>query len=215
MRLLSALLVLAGTLSFARELPNLDAFTASTTELPLPESTKRFEGVVTSTERRLGVPTFFWAAPPPEGSRSPRDLGLSVEQAARRYLFAHAGLYRANPAELAEGALVRLHDTGEGVIIASFEKRVNGVSVFRDRLNVAMNRKLELVALSGYLPPVALKEARFKLAAPTALASAWFDLLGAPVESTRFLEGALDEAGFRRARFGRVKAARSATYSPS
>ncbi len=198
MRLIAALLVFAGTTSFARDLPNLDAFTSSTVTRPLPDAASTFDGVVTGTEPRLGVPTFFWAAPPAPGTRSPRDLGLNIEQAARRYLFAHAGLYRADAAELAEAALVHLHDTGEGVIIASFEKRVNGVSVFRDRLNVALNPRLELVALSGYLSPASMKQSRFKLAAPTALASAWFDLLGSPVESTRFHEGSLDEAGFRR-----------------
>ena len=92
MRLLIAFLTLAGTTSFSRELPNLDAFTSSTSVRPLPDTANTFDGVVTSTEPRLGVPTFFWAAPPPEGSRSPRALGLSIEQAARRYLFAHAGL---------------------------------------------------------------------------------------------------------------------------
>ena len=197
MRQLPAVLLAIATVSFARELPNVDAFASSKVVRPLPGNSKSFDGHVASVEQRLGVPTFFWAAPPPEGTRSPRDLGLTTEQAARRYLFAHAGLYRTSPGELAEAPMVRLHDTGHGAIIASFEKRISGVSVFRDRLHVAMNRNLELVALSGYLTPAALKRGDFKLAAPTALASAWFDLQGAPVESPLFIEGSVDEAGYR------------------
>lgn len=191
---LPALLLLAATSVLARELPNLDAFASSTTIRPPPPNDA--DGLVSQFEPRLGVPTFFWAAPPSPTARSPRDQGVSIEQAARRYLFAHAKLYRAEPAQLAESALVRLHDTGQGVIIASFEKRVGGVSVFRDRLHVAMNQRLELVALSGYLSPAELEpQAGFKLTASTALGVAALDLAGAPME---FHQGSLDEAGFRR-----------------
>ncbi|MDP2269894.1 MAG: myxosortase-dependent M36 family metallopeptidase [Archangium sp.] len=195
MRHLPALLLLGATASFAFEQPNLDAFTASKELRALPDGA--FDGHVSSIEPRLGVPTFFWAAPPAPGTRSPRDSGLTAEQAARRHLFAHAGLYRAAAAQLAESTLVQLHDTGQGAIVASFEKRVGGVSVFRDRLHVAMNQRLELVALSGYLSPAQVKQGEFKLAAPTAFASAWSNLLGTPVDSSRFIEGQLDEAGFR------------------
>ena len=192
---LPGLLLLAATASLARELPNFDAFTSSTTVRAAPAAVA--DGHVASVEPRLGVPTFFWAAPA-SSARSLRDQGLSVEQAARQHLFSHAALYRAEPAALAESALVRLHDTGQGVIIASFERRMGGVSVFRDRLHVAMNQRLELVALSGYLSPAALKQPSFRLAAPTAFATAWLDLVGTPVESVSFHAGALDEAGFQR-----------------
>ncbi|MDP1827466.1 MAG: myxosortase-dependent M36 family metallopeptidase [Archangium sp.] len=193
MRLLPALILIASA-AFARDLPNVDAFLDSTGVRPAPSG----DGHIASVEPRLGVPTFFWAAPPAPGTRSPRDQGLGIEQAARRYLFTHAAMYRAEPAQLAEAALVRLHDTGQGAIIASFEKRVGGVSVFRDRLHVAMNQRLELVALSGYLSPASLKSGDFKLTAPTALATSWFSLLGTPVESFQFVEGSIDQAGFRR-----------------
>ena len=137
MRTFSAFVLIA-TASLGKDLPNFDAFASSKTVRGLSASPSAFDGHVASIEPRLGVPTFFWAAPSPPGTPSPRKLGLDIEQAARRYLFAHAGLYRAQPAELAESPMVRLHDTGHGVIIATFEKRVGGVSVFRDRLHVAM-----------------------------------------------------------------------------
>ena len=59
------------------------------------------EGRVSTTEPRLGVPTFFWAAQTP-APRSFRDMGLSPEQAARRHLFTHGELYRQDPKQLAE-----------------------------------------------------------------------------------------------------------------
>lgn len=191
------LLLLLASTALARELPNVDAFLDAKTTRALPDTTA-FDGHVSGVEERLGVPTFFWAAPPRAGTRSFRAQGLSPEQAARRHLFTHAGLYRALPAQLAEASLVRLHDTGQGALIATFEKRVSGVSVFRDRLNVAMNQQLELVALTGYLSPATAKDAEFKLTAATAFAAAWLALTGAPIESFHFREGALDEAGFRR-----------------
>lgn len=195
MRHLPALLLFGATASFAFEQPNLDAFTASKEVRALTDGA--FGGHVTSLEPRLGVPTFFWAEPPAAGTSSPRDSGLTAEQAARRHLFTHARLYRARSAQLAESTLVHLHDTGQGVVIASFEKRVGGVSVFRDRLHVAMNQRLELISLSGYLSPSEVKQGEFKLTAPSAFASAWLNLLGTPVDSSRFVEGQLDEAGFR------------------
>lgn len=90
MRLLSALVLIASS-AFARDLPNVDAFLKS----PVVRPAIAGDGHVASVEPRLGVPTFFWAAPPAPGTRSPRDQGLTIEQAARRHLFTHAALYRA------------------------------------------------------------------------------------------------------------------------
>lgn len=115
MRHLPALLLFGATASFAFEKPNLDAFTASKELRALTDAAS--EGHVTSLEPRLGVPTFFWAAPPAPGARAPRDAGLTAEQAARQYLFSHAGLYRTGAAQLAEAFLVQLHDTGQGAIV--------------------------------------------------------------------------------------------------
>lgn len=198
MRLFSTFVVCLASAAFAAGAPeNFDAFTASPPSTALPSAANDVPGHVAHVEQRLGVPTFFWAAPS-TAPRSFRDQGLTPEQAARRYLLAHAALYRTDAVSLAESPVVRLHDAGQGAIIVSFEKRLGGVPVFRDRLHVVMNQRLELVALTGYLSPHAAPRATFKLAANTALATALLDLSGAAVDPRDFRDGSIDDAGYRR-----------------
>lgn len=85
---------------------------------------------------------------------------------------------------------MHLHDRGEGAVIASFERRVGGVPVFRDRLHVVMDQRLQLIALSGALAPVPAGKGAWRLAPTTAVAAALGDL--AP---TAHLADALRELG--------------------
>src|SRR5205823_5364608 len=137
------------------------------------------------SEARLGVPTFYWA----DRDASPAlvKTGITAEQAARRYLFANASLYRLSSAQLAEAALDEVHDIGKGGIIATFHKVDGGVPVFRDRIHVLMDRDFRLVAITGYLTPYKWNAAKdpFQLAHPTAIASALADLTGARVEPSQ------------------------------
>lgn len=155
-------------------------------------------GRISTFERRLGVPTFFWPARDGHGLRS---LKISPEQAARRYLFAYAELYRAQPSALAESRLSRLHDTGTGAIVAAFQRDVAGVRVFNDELKVVMNHELELIALTGYLTPVRKLLGDFQLGSEAAIDSGWQQLTGAPlgVELRRL---PTDDAGFERFQAG-------------
>ncbi len=202
------LLLLASSPALARTRPELDLFLASEVDLPLvaehtltPDTRARVElGQVAHMERRLGVPTFFWTG---RTAHSPswREVGLTPEQAARRYLYDYAELYRFSPSELAEARLSRVHDLGEGVVIVSFEREVNGVPVFRDSLRVAMNQRLEAVALTGYLTPGALSPARqppaFSITAQAAIAEAFLDLTGARVLPTTLLPGPRQDGGWQ------------------
>lgn len=65
MRPLCALVLIASA-AFARDLPNVDAFLDSTVVRPAIAG----DGHVASIEPRLGVPSFFWAAPPAPGRGS-------------------------------------------------------------------------------------------------------------------------------------------------
>ena len=135
----------------------IDAFSeAPATDLPIADG----PGVVAHHETRNGLPTFIWAEPAPPL----RLLGLSPEQAARRYLWAYAPRYRTAPAVLAGAPLAHLHDTGDGAIIASFERP----EVFGERLTVVMDRQLRAVALTGYLTPGQLPRTPPRLTAETA-----------------------------------------------
>lgn len=143
-------------------------------------------GQVTSTEPRYGVPTAFWASRPAPGTRSFRAMGLSPEQAARRYLWTHAEIYRGEPSRWAEAKVGNVHDLHDGgAVIVSFQQRVQGVPVFRDEIKVVMTSELQLVALMGYLTPAVKPLGSFQLAPESAIASAFVDLTGQGLETNR------------------------------
>jgi large repetitive protein len=187
------------------ELAPYDAFISSKAQRPLKldglskETAERVaKGRISSVERRLGVPTFFW---PARDGKGLRELQLTAEQAARRYLFAYGELYRTTPGSLADARLYRLHDLGYGAIVAQFQKDALGVKVFNDEIKVVMNQQLELIAISGYLTPMRRVLGDFSLAQQTAIDLAYQQLRG------QGLEGALsplerDEAGFDRYQLG-------------
>lgn len=176
-RTLLVLVALAGATALAGQ--DVDAFLSQPGERPAPAWPS---GAVTSTEPRLGVPTFFWAAPV-RGGRSLRAQGLSAVEAARRHLVEHAALYRGTAAQWASAEATRVHDTGQGAVIVAFEQRVQGVRVFRDEVKAVMDRELSLVALSGYLTPERAPKGRFALSAATAVAAAWQADTGTLVEA--------------------------------
>ncbi|MCC6332647.1 MAG: M36 family metallopeptidase [Myxococcales bacterium] len=162
-----ALSCLAGVQALAQD--SLDAFGSVPAERPVVAWPS---GQVTATERRLGVPTFFWASPH-HASRTPRAVGLSATEAARQHLLAHVALYRGSPPQWAAAEVAHVHDTGQGAVIVAFQQRVDGVRIFRDELKVVMDRELNLVALSGYLTPELKALGAFALTATSAVATAW------------------------------------------
>src|SRR5688572_8244991 len=131
----AAALTLVSSLAFAEvDLPSYDAFLESPVrqEIDLkamPEAVAF--GRISATEPRHGVPTFFWAGRDGKGLKA---LGITAEQAARRYLFTYAPLYRATGPALAETRLRALHDIGTGAIVAAFQRDEGGVKVFNDEL---------------------------------------------------------------------------------
>lgn len=184
-QLLTCLLLAVSGVALAAP-PEFDTFLSERAERPVPElrtfptSADRYayEGQVSSTEPRLGVPTFFWAWRQP-GVRSMRAMGLSPAQAARRHLADHAGLYRTTAGHLAEAHISRVHDLGDdGAVVVTFQQDVRGVRVFRDEVKVIMTAQLELVAISGALTPQLKPLGDFDLAADTALTAAYQDLAG-------------------------------------
>lgn len=194
--MLSAGLVLVTAHAFAAmpthaERPPLDAFLSRTEVKSLPDARGFSPGAraafaaghVSSTEPRYGVPTFFWSSRPAPGARTFRAMGLSPEQAARRFLFSHAELYRAEPSRWAEAKVTGVHDLRDGgAVIVSFQQQPGGVRVFRDELRVVMTGELELVALAGYLTPEVKARGDFALTSESALAVAFQDLTGRGLE---------------------------------
>lgn len=183
----------------ARALPPLGAETQSLVDL----------GFVSRVEPRLGVPSTFFAMrlgpAAPSWSRAP----MNRVEAARRYLLEYAPLYRLGGREVASLRATRTHDAGEGAVVVSFTREVNGVPLFRDALHVVMTQKNELVALTGSLNPNAAHDeaADFRLLASTALQVAALDALGRPLEATRVLE--LDPSGWTRLAVPGLRVARA------
>ena len=186
--LISVLLVVSfiGSAAPPEPSPSIDRFLSRSSSRPLvdprelsTEGRAIFSaGVVASIEPRLGVPTFFWSSPQ-RSARSFVDMGLSPEQAARRYLLTHAELYRGESRRWAEAQISSLHDLHDGgAIIVTFQQRIGGVRLFRDELKVIMTSKLELVALAGYLTPETKVRGEFSLTAQSAVGAAFENLLG-------------------------------------
>lgn len=153
-------------------------------ELSSPARAAFARGNVSAVERRFGVPTFFWSSPQQPG-RSFADMGLSPEEAARRYLLTHAEIYRGVPSRWAQARVTNVHDLKDGgAVIVTFQQRVNDVRVFRDEVRVIMNAELGLVAMAGYLTPETRVHGDFSLSGDTAVASAFQSLTGRALEST-------------------------------
>src|SRR5439155_15927830 len=129
-----------------------------------------------------GVPTFVWATRSSTASRAPASARPTPEQAAREHLARLAPFYGLDASDLRAAGLRYVHDTGRGGIIALFQQTVDGVEVFRDEMKILMDRNLELVAASGYLPSRSLGAKRvsrsFAVTAAKAVAAALQDFSG-------------------------------------
>jgi hypothetical protein len=137
-------------------------------------------------DERYDVPSFLWATHGAAGGQNAaRAAGkVSAEAAARQHLGLVSGFYRLQSSDVAEAPLRYVHDTGRGGIIVAFDQRVAGVDVFRDEVKVLMDRNLELLAVSGYIPSRELLARagtpEWKLPAERALQVALDDFAGQP-----------------------------------
>jgi hypothetical protein len=142
--------------------PNYDAFTATPARPEMENLVQAHQqeqsgsARMTQFEPRLGVPTFLWAETrkQPEAASKTRQKSYKpddLKTAAKAYLGNYASRYRMEKADVLAAEAVSVHDTGKGAIIVKFKQSIDGVEVFRDEMNVIMNRDLQLVALSGYM----------------------------------------------------------------
>jgi large repetitive protein len=118
-------------------------------------------GSVVQTEPRLGVPTFLWTREKPAAmARMASGVGRPEVAAARATLSDHAELYGLVEADVADAVVAGVHDRGTGPIVVKLRTQVGGVDVFAEELAVVLNRRLEPVALTGYLTSAATPPAR-------------------------------------------------------
>ena len=225
------LLVLASvSVSIAAERPTLDRATtaranpaaAAALERAMADPALRAVGRVAHTDARFALPTFVWAAaaaPVAARANAAPARGVPHAAAARAHLGRVAPFYRLDGADVREATLQRVHDTGRGGVIATFTQVIDGVEVFREALNVMMDRGQGLVAASGYLPARALLAAgegrAFRLTAAEATALALADFTGLAVGAGT-LRPSADPAGAARGPYQRFGlAAGVAGFAPS
>ncbi|HVR39002.1 MAG TPA: M36 family metallopeptidase, partial [Thermoanaerobaculia bacterium] len=187
---------------FARDLPNIDKFGEKSgvpgNSAALLQKAKTFAraGLPLHDENRLGVPTFLWVSPsvgqvPPAFRPGTNDVATHAEDAARSYLGMLASLYNLSPSDVSTAKLRYIHDVGRGPVIVKLEQSIDGVEIFREEINVVMNRKLDLVAVTGYISSAATPPAQsgldFRLDEPNAAITAVRDLTLANVSGSQFV----------------------------
>nr|WP_225937420.1 myxosortase-dependent M36 family metallopeptidase [Myxococcus sp. RHSTA-1-4] len=181
-------LVLSGTGAAARTLPNYDALQDAK---PSGRASAGFKPVnpvkgarVAHRDERTGSPTFIWAhKTPAQTSLRAQFAGMAPEQAALAQVQDHAALFGLSSFEAAGAKVVSVSQNRQGVKVVKMAQEAGGIEVFRQNLNLLLNRDNELVAISGSLSNQVSNtapEARlhFKLPATRAISVAYKDLTG-------------------------------------
>jgi hypothetical protein len=184
--------VFAAVSVFGRQLPNIDKLgehsPSPAKNAELAQKTLSFPktGLPMSSEPRLGVPTFVWGSQAltvlngapfkPTGNAVPGQ----AEGAARAYLGNVASLYNLGNNDVAFAPVTYIHDLGTGPVIVKLHQSIDGIDIFREEINVVMNQKLDLVAVSGYISsqstPPSKGSLAFSLGAANAAVSAITDV---------------------------------------
>lgn len=170
--------------------------------------------VVASTDVRRDAPSFAWAA----RSRSGAPVGTTDPgQAARLHLDKLAPIYDLPTAAVASAVVKKVHDVGRGGVVVSLGQEVDGVEVFRDRMNLLLQRDLELVAVGGGLHRAAtattkVGPGRWQVAKGVAIANALGDLYEMPVASSSIVEVGQAPGGYTRFELAPSLPAKTAQY---
>ncbi len=180
--ILAAGLLGAGPTSGGGPVPGRDVFleASGSSRVPHAGPGSRLRYQVRTTEPRVGVPTVLWVA----GRPKPPAWAITPAGAATAFLEELAPVYRWTPEDVDRLHIHEVHDHGHGTIIVSFSGRVRGVPVFRDEVNVALDQRLRLLGVTGYVSPF-IAEADgaaldFALEEPQALQVALQDFLDRP-----------------------------------
>lgn len=190
---------------FGRDLPSIDEFGTgrphSDAGAAVAARAKGLTraGAAIPVEARLRVPTFVWApmnaAPPfevPSGPPNPKRN--RPEEAARAHMRQYASLYNLERADIDNASVRVIHDTGRGAVIVKMRQSVGGIEIFREELNVLMDRNHNLVGLGGYISstfaPGARGKLSFDLQDRAAIVKGIKDLTGVTIQSSDLVSGA-------------------------
>ena len=108
-----------------------------------------------SFEPRLSVPTFLWGtqaagALKAQGRVPAAKVALDEEATARAHLRDVADLYRISASEIAALPMHNLQRFPDGGAIVRFRGQVDGIEVFREQVNVLLDRSGAMVAIGGF-----------------------------------------------------------------
>jgi hypothetical protein len=184
-------LACVATAALGRDLPAYDAVArtkpnlAGQASLVSRASEYIRPGTKLQSDSRFAVPTFIWAG---RNTQSPSLRGGVLggsgpeEAAARTHLGHYAELYNLSAEDVDTAYVQQVHNIGKGPVIVKFQQRIGGIEILMEELNVVMNRKLELVAISGFISsmdtPSAQPGASWTLDGRAGAMAAYKDLTG-------------------------------------
>ena len=147
-------------------------------------------GVVAHRDDRTGLATFVWGDALDAATKEKRRT-QAVEVAAQAYVADYGPRFGLTRAQAKQLELGQTHDLGTGAIIVGFKQRAFGYDVFRGELKVAMTRERALVAMSGnpsphLAPGSTAKRLTFVVSPESALAFAYTDVTGEPIDENEF-----------------------------
>ncbi|HZI08290.1 MAG TPA: peptidase M36, partial [Archangium sp.] len=185
-------LVLSGTGAAARSLPNYDALQDAK---PSGRAIAGFTPVKVSGVRiahqdaLTNAPTFIWVKKGAQTSLGATYARMAPEHAAMVQLAEHAPLYGLSSFESAGARVVSVSQSAQGVKVVTLAQETSGIEVFRQNLNVLLDRNNEVVAISGTLSKhvsadVPAARVRFTLPAHEAISVAYQDLTGAALDAS-------------------------------
>jgi MYXO-CTERM domain-containing protein len=187
-------LVLSGTSAVARTLPNYDALQDAK---PAGRASAGFKPAnykgpsAAHRDERTGSPTFVWAKKSPEQTKLRSQFAsMAPADAALAQIADAAQLYGVSSFEAAGAKVVNVSENRQGVKVVTLAQEQGGVEVFRQRLNLLLNRNNELVAISGSISnhvstaAAVAPRVRFQLSATAAVAAAYQDLTGTALDGS-------------------------------
>ncbi|HZI11220.1 MAG TPA: myxosortase-dependent M36 family metallopeptidase [Myxococcus sp.] len=186
-------LVLSGTSATARTLPNFDALQNAKPAGRANAGFKSAQAIgarVAHRDSLTDTPTFVWAKRDAGQTKLRAEFAsMAPADAALTQLKDHAELYGLSSFESAGARVVGVSQNRQGVKVVKVAQEAGGIEVFRQNLNLLLDRNNELVAISGTLSrhvsaTVASERVRFQLTAAQAIAAAYQDLTGSALDAS-------------------------------
>lgn len=189
-------LVLSGTGSMARTLPNYDAYleavpTGRTSLSRLKPKDADTQVGVTHRDPLTGAPRFVWtrAGGDSRAKLRARYESMAPAAAALTQLNDSSSLYGVPSFEAAGARVSAVQELTHGVKVVTVAQEVAGIEVFRHNLKLLMNQANEVVTVSGSLSPhgspaTITEKLQFTLPATSAIALAYQDLTGTQLDGS-------------------------------